>query len=365
MSLPRIALPTLLLLPLAVGCAKPMPERSPIATEPIQLSQDEWRVTDQVIVVTDGSGTMYVNETFPDAKALTRSFIEALPATNAPAANSGNYGAGVIGFGGDERETAPLGAFDRGRLAATASNLTIMGDVSGRGGTTPYAAVLREIASELSGKRGRAAVVFFSDGVPDDAAAAMAAGKRLAAGYRDGVCFHGVHTGTDPEGYEFLKRLSGLTSCGSVRAASAVGTSFEVQQLARAVTVGPADLPPVAAGPGPCAGVVRLRGIEFAFDRSEIRSDSRPVLDVAVEQLNRCPDIRVTISGHTDAVGTEPYNVDLSYRRAQATKQYLVDSGVDARRLEVEGLGEANPVAPNDTVSGRAQNRRVELAPTR
>ena len=100
---------------------------------------------------------------------------------------------------------------------------------------------------------------------------------------------------------------------------------------------------------------------EFAFDKDEITNDSKPVLDVAVERLGQCPEVRVTIAGHTDSIGTEEYNLGLSERRAMSTKGYFVKSGVDPSRLDTRGYGLNEPIAPNDTSEGRAQNRRVEL----
>jgi OOP family OmpA-OmpF porin len=131
------------------------------------------------------------------------------------------------------------------------------------------------------------------------------------------------------------------------------------------VFVGPAPPPAGAAAADPCAGVVRLRGVEFEFDQDEITEASKPVLDVAVERLAECPAIRITVSGHTDAIGSETYNNDLSYRRAKAARDYFVEGGIAASRFEVEGFGESLPLAPNDSADGRARNRRVELSPTR
>jgi OOP family OmpA-OmpF porin len=347
----------------ALGCTS-IPEKPPIQTAPVSVTGEDWRVTDNVIVITDASGTMWAKQTFPEAKSLTRSFVAALPSADARAAQPGNYNTGLIGFGGDDRKSTPLASFDRGRLASTASELQVMGDISGMGGTTPYAAVLTEAQQELQGKRGRAALVIFSDGMPDSEEAAMYAAQRLVTSYPDELCIHAVHTGEDPEGYAFLQRLTQLTSCGSIRAANSVGSGPEVQRFASTVMLAP-GLPAVAAGPGPCAGVIRLRGIEFAFDSDAIRDDSKPVLDVAVEQLNRCPDINITITGHTDSIGTEQYNMGLSDRRAQAARRYFIQSGVAASRLDAEGMGESDPIAPNDSAAGRAQNRRVELAPSR
>jgi OOP family OmpA-OmpF porin len=90
------------------------------------------------------------------------------------------------------------------------------------------------------------------------------------------------------------------------------------------------------------------------------------VLDEAAEALKDNPDVRVTIAGYTDSIGSEDYNLKLSERRAQAVKQYLVSRGIAASRLNTVGRGEADPIAPNtkdgkDNPEGRAMNRRAEL----
>ena len=87
-----------------------------------------------------------------------------------------------------------------------------------------------------------------------------------------------------------------------------------------------------------------------------------PVLDEAAAMLKQEPEaVGVISAGHTDSIGTDAYNMKLSLRRAEAVKNYLVSEGISAKRIKVEGFGEANPVASNATAEGRAQNRRVEL----
>ena len=119
--------------------------------------------------------------------------------------------------------------------------------------------------------------------------------------------------------------------------------------------------PPPPLEPPPVKKRIVLRGVNFDFDKSDIRPDSRPVLDEAVATLRENPEIRVSIQGHTDSRGTEEYNLKLSERRANAVYRYLVAGGIAPDRMEVVGKGESEPVADNSTDSGRAQNRRVEL----
>jgi OOP family OmpA-OmpF porin len=104
-----------------------------------------------------------------------------------------------------------------------------------------------------------------------------------------------------------------------------------------------------------------LRGVNFDFDKSNIRPDARPVLDEAISVLKSEGGVAVIAEGHTDAKGTDTYNQKLSERRANAVKEYLVRGGIPTSRIRVVGYGESRPVASNDNEEGRAQNRRVEL----
>lgn len=122
--------------------------------------------------------------------------------------------------------------------------------------------------------------------------------------------------------------------------------------------------PPPAAEPLPPPDGKRivLRGLSFFdFDKSDIRADSRPVLDEAAAILRENPDVRVTVEGHTDALGGDDYNQGLSERRADAVFRYMVNHGIAPERMQTRGYGESRPVASNATEGGRAQNRRVEL----
>ncbi len=104
-----------------------------------------------------------------------------------------------------------------------------------------------------------------------------------------------------------------------------------------------------------------LEGILFDTDKDVIKKESKPILDRAVEVLQKYPQVRIEISGHTDSAGGYEHNVDLSQRRAESVKTYLIDAGIDAGRIETRGAGPNEPIATNDTKEGRAQNRRIEV----
>jgi OOP family OmpA-OmpF porin len=123
----------------------------------------------------------------------------------------------------------------------------------------------------------------------------------------------------------------------------------------------PAPAPAPRGEPAPMAEKIVLRGVNFDFDKSNIRPDAAVILDEAVRILGTGGGSAVSIEGHTDWIGTDAYNQGLSERRANAVMNYLVDHGVDASRLSTTGYGESRPIASNQTREGRALNRRVEL----
>lgn len=101
--------------------------------------------------------------------------------------------------------------------------------------------------------------------------------------------------------------------------------------------------------------------IFFDFDKSEIRDEHNDFLDAMIKIVKGHSDIRIKVTGHTDAIGTDGYNVGLSQRRTEAIIKYFVEHGIDAERLEFDFKGETNPAATNDTSEGRQRNRRVDF----
>lgn len=107
--------------------------------------------------------------------------------------------------------------------------------------------------------------------------------------------------------------------------------------------------------------VLTLGDVLFATGRAELKSGADGNLNRLVAFLNKYPERTVSIVGYTDSVGNEDYNQGLSERRADSVRSYLLNQGVNSTRLAASGRGEADPVAGNDSASGRQQNRRVEV----
>jgi len=104
-----------------------------------------------------------------------------------------------------------------------------------------------------------------------------------------------------------------------------------------------------------------LEGVFFEFDRAVLRPESRETLDRVARSLMDWPEVHVEVAGHTDSIGTDEYNLDLSGRRAAAVVEYLRAQGVAIDRMRARGYGESQPIADNRDDGGRAKNRRVEL----
>lgn len=125
----------------------------------------------------------------------------------------------------------------------------------------------------------------------------------------------------------------------------------------RPIVLPPEEDPP--AEPPEPEGFV-LEGVLFESGSATIQQESHERLDRVVEYMTHRRSARIRIAGHTDNVGDPRRNQQLSEQRAQSVRQYLIDHGIDADRVEAVGYGDQQPVASNDTEEGRAQNRRIE-----
>jgi outer membrane protein OmpA-like peptidoglycan-associated protein len=107
-----------------------------------------------------------------------------------------------------------------------------------------------------------------------------------------------------------------------------------------------------------------LPKIQFEFDKDAITPESGPTLNLVAELLLKHPRLKLIALAHTDNIGTEEYNLDLSERRARSVKTYLVQQGVPPPSIRFKGMGYSMPLEDNSTDEGRAKNRRVEFRVT-
>jgi peptidoglycan-binding protein ArfA len=127
----------------------------------------------------------------------------------------------------------------------------------------------------------------------------------------------------------------------------------------------PSQAPAPASGPcttlqGDISALLKTP-INFATDGFSVAATSQQQLSQIADKLKACPDPKVSVVGHTDSSGNDAINNPLSENRAKAVADYLVSQGVAADRVTSKGVGSSQPIAPNDTAAGKAQNRRVDI----
>ncbi|MBL4871595.1 MAG: OmpA family protein [Robiginitomaculum sp.] len=168
--------------------------------------------------------------------------------------------------------------------------------------------------------------------------------------------------------------LTGMTSSGDVREGVNASIAGLESSYNGAANIAVPNLAAVNTGEIKSEDICqalfdKLKGdnkISFAYNRAEIRQGpSTSLLNSLASAAMQCSSFHVTIEGHTDADGSEDYNLQLSRRRAEAVLNYLVQNGVDEANISGGGYGESRPIASNDTAAGMAANRRIEFKVTR
>jgi len=149
---------------------------------------------------------------------------------------------------------------------------------------------------------------------------------------------------------------------GEIAAGAAVGMAAGALVgglLGLAICKEEAPPPPPPPAPAP-RKVATLTGPQFDFNKATLRPDGRAAVRTAADTLRGTKE-RVLVTGYTDSVGSDAYNLRLSERRANTVRDALVAEGIAADRITTKGMGKSNPVASNETAEGRARNRRVDL----
>jgi OOP family OmpA-OmpF porin len=182
--------------------------------------------------------------------------------------------------------------------------------------------------------------------------------RELAEKY--GVCFYLISSATSAQNRKMLKDVAGINSCSRVipfqafidRPEYNTGALYVVKSTVTLVTL--SDQKVVG---------LKTENILFEFDKANIQEQYLQELDEIGVFLQKQAGAYLVIDGYADDVGGFEYNLELSRRRAESAADYLrVKYNVDASRLVVNWYGSVNQAAGNDTIDGRAQNRRVEIA---
>jgi OOP family OmpA-OmpF porin len=311
---------------------------------------------DNFIFLVDQSGSMYMHFGDPVykiavAKQVLLDVNELIPGTNYKAA---------LELFAPVQELYPPGPYDRVAMGKAIRSIKDGQEIFGR--QTPMGRGIMALDPVLAKMSGKTAVILVSDGMANQGRDPVAEARAIYAKYPN-VCIHiiAVADTKDKKGIQILTAINKLSPCSvMVEGLTLAGNRAAVEKFVSDVFCTPKPTAPKEE-------VMILRGIHFDFDKYNIKPEWAVVLDEGVQTLTKRPNIKVIIEGHTDSMGTVPYNQKLSERRAHAVYNYFNKKGISADRMKTIGYGELKPKASNttpngrDNPEGRAMNRRVEL----
>ncbi len=296
-----------------------------------------------------------------------------------------SYKSALVGFNYDKESVKsfntkvyyPMGPYDKAQMADAISKLeaTVSWTSIGNG--------LKAADKQLKGQEGRLRIIIFSDGQENSqypqTPAQVAA--QLKKEYGDRLCIYAVQIGDSDQGQAVLDSVVKAAGCGKVVSASDLADEGNLKAFVKEVfgyQVVEKAAPKDSDGDGvidsldrcpntPKGAMVDAHGcwiigrIYFDFDKIDIKPQYIPTLEKVLKVLKENPQLKLEVIGHTDSRGSHTYNIQLSLERAQAVKNWLVEHGASPDQLFIKGLGESEPIAPNNTPEGRAKNRRVEF----
>ena len=254
------------------------------------------------------------------------------------------------------KEVYPMGPLDKGRFAQAVDSLPAEPK-----GPTFLPQALRKIEPQLKGLSGKTIIYILSDGTysqlgqfkePEDLT------QEFAEKYN--VCFYMIGAPQDNRAQKRLVDMSKANACSRVipfqqfidNPEYITGALYVVKATEKIVTI--SDQKVVG---------LKTDNILFAFDKADLEEPYLRELDEIGMFLQKQPEAFLVIDGYADEVGDPEYNMQLSRRRAESAANYLMQKyNIDSSRLVLNWYGSANPVASNDNIDGRAQNRRVEIA---
>lgn len=254
------------------------------------------------------------------------------------------------------KEIYPVQKYDRAKFAKALESLPQKATSA-----TFLTDGLKRLDGVLKKLEGKTAVFLYTDGSDTNQGGGrkkpVAYAQELAKKYD--VCFYIITTADDYYSSDLLTRANELNFCSRViafddfinRPGYNSEALFTVKATKKIVTI--TDKKIVG---------IKTNNFLFDFDKTDLSADARERLSILAAFLKENPKAFTALAGHTDNTGTEDYNLGLSYKRAESIGRYLVDNfQVDPSQLVLFWFGQLNPVADNETIEGRRQNRRVEI----
>lgn len=337
----------LVIMSLAVLCGVAIPQTA---------DAEMVRKVDNFILFLDQSGSMAWAKAKPGNQKFEQA-VEAVKRLEQVTPELG-YTSAVATFAPYKAVSAPA-PFKKGSLGPAAAGVSPPFNYM-----TPMGDGLTDVAPMIDKLSGKTALIMFTDGASNTGSDPVAEAKALYAKYGSNLCIHVVSYADTPQGEQIVSAIQGLSGCSVVADAKSLASEADMVAFAKAVLYEekqPEPAPAPKPAPAKVAKEVITFNLLFDFDKADIKDEMIPVLEQAKAILQEDSATDFVVSGHTDSTGDEVYNQGLSERRAAAVKNWLVNNGVSASRLNTQGFGETQPKYDNATTEGRKLNRRVEL----
>ena len=277
-----------------------------------------------------------------------------------------DVGAGMRGFGPFYSEKGLI----YGMTGYTKDGLNgAIQSFTGTGGVTPLANAITYGGYDLLNTPGLTdmprptAMILFSDGLNTDAPNPVAAAAAIKEMYGSNICIYTVLLGNDLKGKVTMDQIADAGKCGYATDSTTIGSAQGMEKFVTDVFLEkapPKPKPVPVVMKKPVEKISYTLYIEFDFDKDMVRPQHHNDVKKIADTLAKYSEANVQLAGHTDSIGTDAYNMDLSKRRANMVKKYLETVfKVKASRISTVGYGESKPIASNDTSEGRQRNRRV------
>jgi OOP family OmpA-OmpF porin len=234
------------------------------------------------------------------------------------------------------------------------------------GGVTPIANALITGGYDLldtpglTDNPGPTAMILFSDGMNTESSDPVAAASAVKQMYGNNICIYTVLIGESSAGKAVMEQIADASNCGYATDSSKIGNPAGMDQFVVDVFLVKVAKPAAKPAYRPPEKISMTLLIEFDFDKDVVRPQHHGDVKRIADMLNKYPGAKAELEGHTDNMGTDAYNMDLSKRRVENVKKYLAQKfNISPSRVSTVAYGESKPVASNKTSEGRQRNRRV------
>ncbi|MFW5487899.1 MAG: OmpA family protein [Desulfovibrio sp.] len=318
-------------------------------------AQSYQKKADNFVILFDSSGSMS-KEYYDTGKKKAVIAKEILEAMNQHIPDLG-YRCALYGFTPWKQFYGPE-QYDRDQFAQAINALPIDPNIV-FGYPTPMGKAMVELGPVLDQLEGRTLVYLFSDGLNTDDLNVIKKAETLTK--KHDVCFIIVSMATTDEGQATLNAIRDLTECShiigfdeAVRSPELFLSSMYEETAPEVVIV---QKKVVKLLPPPPA----VETIWFGLDSTKLDAYSRSVCDKFAADLINNPESKLGIAGFASSEASDEYNINLSKKRAETVRDYFVQNGISADRIELKWFGEKSPAVSNETKAGRRLNRRVEM----